>query len=120
MHACMYVYLKSLKENCTIVPTKYGDLKLEPTSERIGSKFNNIPAVYRYDETGLRCTMTATWEAMDKELQKIRMDHLPQNGDDLDEQVAMYEAYESRGRPVPSGPVHKWEKTSDNFNSLRW
>mmetsp|Transcript_2650 Transcript_2650/g.4839 ORF Transcript_2650/g.4839 Transcript_2650/m.4839 type:complete len:198 (+) Transcript_2650:53-646(+) len=107
-------------ENYTVVPTKFGDLTLEPTSERVGSKYNNIPAVYRYDETGLRCTMTATWEAMDKELQKIHMDHLPQNGDDIDEVVAMYDAYETRGRPVPCGPVHKWDRVSSNYNSLRW
>ena len=64
--------------------------------------------------------MTATWDAMENELRKIRMDHLPQNGSEPEDLLAMHEAHATRGRPIPSGPVHKWEKVSSNYNSLRW
>lgn len=41
---------------------------------------NNNPAVLAYDPTGLRSTMSATWEELDKAVLKNALpDHLPCN-----------------------------------------
>mmetsp|Transcript_21133 Transcript_21133/g.84242 ORF Transcript_21133/g.84242 Transcript_21133/m.84242 type:complete len:207 (-) Transcript_21133:448-1068(-) len=71
-------------------------------------KFGN-PAVKEYDPTGLRSSMTATYEALEASLEKHQPDHLPTPvwWDEYDEICAKHEA---QGRPIPLGRPTQWIK----------
>eukprot|EP00516_Mucochytrium_quahogii_P005335 CAMPEP_0203744838 /NCGR_PEP_ID=MMETSP0098-20131031/776_1 /ASSEMBLY_ACC=CAM_ASM_000208 /TAXON_ID=96639 /ORGANISM=" , Strain NY0313808BC1" /LENGTH=174 /DNA_ID=CAMNT_0050632461 /DNA_START=107 /DNA_END=631 /DNA_ORIENTATION=+ len=50
----------------------------EIVPDPLSSPGNKNPAVLKYDPTGTRSSMSATWEGMESELEKARADHLPQ------------------------------------------
>ena len=100
--------------------TIYGPLKIKETQCRTGSKGQNIPAVFRLDPTGLSATTTATWAALDKELEKVRPDHFSETMGTAEEWEEMREANRTKGRPLAVGPTYRWKKVSSNYNVIRW
>mmetsp|Transcript_9497 Transcript_9497/g.10014 ORF Transcript_9497/g.10014 Transcript_9497/m.10014 type:complete len:177 (-) Transcript_9497:47-577(-) len=103
------------------VHTIYGDLRLQKHQPRgNSSKGQNIPAVFKYDPTGLRSTPTASWKALDAELQKYVPKHFPRTLATEEEYAQLIADSKAKGRPIPAGVTYKWKKVSDNFNQVRW
>ena len=102
------------------VNTKYGPLKIADTPFRGGSVGQNIPAVFRYDPTGLRATTTATWGALEKELQKVKLDHLSQTMGTPEGWAMMAEDNATKGRPMAAGPRYRWKKMSADHYRVKW
>lgn len=98
----------------------FGPLEIKESSYRGGSVGQNIPAVFRYDPTGLRATTTASWKALDVELQKVIPDHQPQTMGTREEWEEMRQANITKGRPMAIGPRYRWKKISANHNVVRW
>jgi hypothetical protein len=72
-----------------------------------------------YDNTGLRTTKTATWEALDKSLAvRAVPNHLP-NPAWMNEYSALEEDRLKKGLPLPMGRRYKFQFTS-NYNEVRW
>jgi hypothetical protein len=83
-------------------------------------KYKN-PAVTKYDPTGLRATMNATWGAMDASL----AEHAAPNHLVLPEwykdQAAIEKECERKGIPYVEGrPYHATLTRSRNYNQVRW
>jgi len=80
-------------------------------------KFGN-PAVFEYDPTGLRSSMTATHEALEAELDKHKPTQLPHFAWE-DNQDAIVAEYEAKGLPVPPGQPFKWKVPPDYYKA-KW
>lgn len=83
-------------------------------------KFKN-PAVTKYDPSGLRATMNATWGAMDAALAVNAVaDHLPRP-EWFKHQAAIEAECERKGIPYVEGRRYDamFEKTR-NYNQVRW
>ncbi|KAG5178159.1 hypothetical protein JKP88DRAFT_264748 [Tribonema minus] len=73
----------------------------EPQPKK-GSPGNKNPAVLRYDPTGLRSTMSATWAETDKSLELHRPHHLPR-AEWVEDYDKMLKKAEENGLPPPIG-----------------
>mmetsp|Transcript_21519 Transcript_21519/g.31261 ORF Transcript_21519/g.31261 Transcript_21519/m.31261 type:complete len:181 (+) Transcript_21519:82-624(+) len=104
-------------ENFTIANTRYGMLKLQEGQNRANSKGQDIPAVFSYDPTGLSTPATATWEALDKELAKVKPTHFPKDGPTELEMAEYRLECIAKGRPVTE-PPHRWKKVSSHRHIL--
>ena len=82
-------------------------------------RFKN-PAVALYDPSGLRSTMSATWEALDLAvLKNADPNHLPAPAW-YTNQESVDEFCEKKGIPYTLGRRFKPAQQSDNYNEVRW
>ena len=92
---------------------------LAPFYPEQGSKGNKNPAVLKYDPSGLRTSMTATWAEMDKALERdARPNHLvrPHWEGQMEEIQA---ECDRKGIPHVPGKRFKF-KTTAKFNDVKW
>ena len=78
------------------------------------------PAVKAYDPTGLRATVTATWDEMDKALaENAAPNHLPRPEWENDFEQIMNECIR-KGIPIREGRRMKLTQTSGDYNKMKW
>jgi hypothetical protein len=85
-----------------------------------GSPGNKNPAVLRYDPSGLRSTMSATWPELNKAVDaNAKPNHLPvpEWFNDID---AIEKECERKGIPYVAGRRFKYASQTSNFNEVRW
>lgn len=98
-------------------PSQWGD--------RNGSdgRFAN-PAVKKYDPSGLRSSMSATWGELDKALaEQAQADHLPSNNGKnwQAKQEALDAESERKGIPYVSGSNYRgYNNRPKNYTDCRW
>jgi hypothetical protein len=104
----------------TIYSSK-GPITIEPVEDKGGSPGSKIPAVFQYDPSGLRSSMTSNHAALEAALEKIEPTHLPTEPWML---AGSYEALlkerEDKGLPPPIGSRYKPKYVSANTNTVRW
>lgn len=85
-----------------------------------GSPGNKNPAVLRYDPTGLRSTMSATWPELNKAIIiNAEPNHLP-SPEWYNDIEAIEKECERKGIPYVGGRRFKYASHTDNFNEVRW
>ena len=101
------------KKNPTLI-----DESLVP---RVGSTDRKPhPAISRYDPTGLRATISATWDEMDKALEKnARPDHLVHYEWEADYDKIVADC-QRKGIPIRLGRRLKLEEVTSNYNKIKW
>ena len=95
-------------------PSEFGD------RNGADGRFAN-PAVAKYDPSGLRASMSATWPAMDKALDETgKGKHMPMaNYEEI--QTALDEESEKKGIPYTTGRLYKPSSTRPkNYTDVRW
>jgi hypothetical protein len=95
-------------------PSEFGD------RNGADGRFAN-PAVAKYDPSGLRSSMSATWPAMDAALEETgRGKHMPM-ADYQERQAALDAESEEKGIPHTTGRFYKpFSARPKNYNDVRW
>ncbi|CAM9805479.1 unnamed protein product [Chrysoparadoxa australica] len=97
-------YAEALEANLAELP--------DPEGVRASSsQGNKNPAVLRYDPSGLRSAMSATWTEMDKALEKAQDNHnVHYAWEDKASAVEIIEDCKTKGLPPVPGVPYKWNE----------
>jgi hypothetical protein len=90
--------------------------------DRTGSPGNfGNPAVKRYDETGLRSSMSSTWEEMDKAHAELATPNHLSSTNWEEKQAALDAESERKGIPYVTGTSYRgFNRRPKNYNDVRW
>jgi hypothetical protein len=99
-----------MDQNDPLVQEELEKLKTRPRESSPGNQGRFATGPTDFDPTGLRATMSVTWEETEKVLDENMPDHLP-TPVWVGREKEVTEWYESRGLPVPVGEYYKPLKT---------
>ncbi len=98
------------KSNMKLLEANKHNMPDQDLPNYAGSPGRKNADVNRYDPTGLRSSMTASWAELEKKYDENMPDHLPLPHWYLD-QAAIVEKYESRG--LPPVPGEEWKPKNE-------